>query len=461
MPSVSKTRDMTSGSPLRHILLFMLPILLGSVFQRFYNVADAIVVGNALGSAELAAIGATGPATFFLLSIAMGLTHAFSIVTAQYFGANNEKMVRTTLVSGIYITAFCSLLFTITGLLAARPLLILLKTPAEILESSALYLRICIAGTLFQLVYNGAASALRAVGDSKTPLYFLLFACILNVTLDLIFALWLGWGLAGIACATVFSQFFAALLSVLYIFTRYPIFRLSRADLAPDLPNLAHVVKIGLPLGLQSLLVSVADMAIMSVVNSFGTNVLAAYTAYKRIQEFAMLSYNAIAQATSVFAGQNLGAGQPARIREGFKKIALVNIAIALLIVLGIFLSGDLLLRVFISPNDPQIDQIAAAAMEMLRIYASFYPVLCMILLYNNVLRGMGEVSIPLFSSLLELAVKICLSFGLAAVYGATGLWFAAPLSWVVAMIPSLWLYHSGRWQRRTAAFAEGGSVKA
>jgi putative MATE family efflux protein len=452
---------MTSGGPLRHILLFMLPILLGSLFQRFYNVADAIVVGQAMGSAELAAIGATGPATFFLLSIAMGLTHAFSIVTAQYFGAKNERMVKTTLVSGIYITAACSLLFTATGLLAARPLLTLLNTPAEILENSVLYLRICIAGTAFQLSYNGAASVLRAVGDSKTPLYFLIFSCILNVAIDLLFVLCFGMGLAGVAYATVFSQFLAAFLSAFYIFSRYRIFRLARTDFRPDRSSLAHVLKIGLPLGLQSLLVSVADMAIVSVVNSFGTNVLAAYTAYKRIQEFAMLSYNAIAQATSVFAGQNLGARQPARIREGFKKIALVNIAIALLIVLGIFLSKDSLLRIFISPSDPQIEQIAAIAVEMLRIYAPFYPVLCMILLYNNVLRGMGEVSIPLFSSLLELAVKIGLSFGLAALYGATGLWFAAPLSWVVAMIPSLWLYHSGRWQRRAAAFAKGEGAKA
>ncbi len=439
---------MTEGRPLKLIFAFTLPMLLGGIFQQFYNVTDTIIVGNFVGSQALAAVGATGSTIFFLISLTLGLTNAFSIVMSQYFGAKNEEMVRKTLVSSIYITIVFTILLSIAGIVGARPLMELLQTPADIIDEATIYIQICIGGGVGLFVYNGAAAVLRAVGDSRTPLYFLILSSILNVLLDLLFVIVFGMGVMGVAVATVLAQVVSAVLCVVYTYKMFPIFRVKSSEWNPHWQNVGTISKIGIPMGLQSLLISIGEMAVSAVVNTYGTNAVAAYTTGNRIQQFATLAYFNMAQAFATFAAQNLGAKKTDRIQDAFKKIALITIVISILSSIFIFLSGESLVRWFISDQDAHLETIVDMSVQYLFISAYFFPFLGLIWLYNNTLRGMGEVPIPLISGIVELIAKVGLSILLGMMFGYIGVWYAGPVGWALGLIPSFIEYHRGRWKR-------------
>lgn len=453
---------MTKGPPLRLIATFAVPMLIGGVFQLFYNLIDMLIVGKVNGSRELAAIGATASATFFLVSVTMGLTASFAIVMAQYFGAKKIKMVRTTLASAIYIAAACAVVLSLAGLFGARPLMRILRTPPEIIDLSVAYLRICIGGGVGLVAFNAASAILRAVGDSRTPLYFLILSSLLNVALDLVFVLTFGMGVVGVAVATVIAQVISAGLCVAFIVKRYPMFRLSRADFRPDWANVRMIAKLGISMGMQGFFLSIGDMTIAAVVNTFGTDVVAAYATGGRVQQFAMLLHFTITEAFAVFSGQNLGARRFERIREGFVKVAVVIVGLCFLSTIIIFLFGDSFVRLFIAANDPRVDTIVAIARSYLRVASCFYPFLGLILIYNNTLRGMGDALVPFLSGLTEITAKIGLSLGLGAWFGYHGVWFAMPVGWVLGIIPSCIRYHRGRWEKfadRIQASAESARI--
>ncbi|MFB9827685.1 MATE family efflux transporter [Lederbergia wuyishanensis] len=445
---------MTEGRPLKLIFGFMGPMIIGGLFQQLYNVADTLIVGKFVGSRALASVGVTGSTFFFLLSLTLGLTNAFSIVMSQYFGAKNEEMVRKTLVSSIYITVLCTIVLAIVGIFGARPLMELLKAPADIIDDATLYIQICFGGSIGLLFYNAASAVLRAVGDSKTPLYFLILSSVLNVLLDLLFVISFGMGVAGVAIATVISQVVSALICIIYTYKMFPIFRVRRNDWSPHFGNIRMISKIGLPMGLQSLLLSIGEMTVTSVVNSFGTNAVAAYTTGMRVQQFATLVFFNMAQAFSTFAAQNLGARKFSRIQDSFKKVVLILITITLASSVLIFIFGEVIVRLFISNQDAHLDTIVKMAKENLFIGASFFPFLGLIWFYNNTLRGMGEVAIPLFSGIVELIAKIELSYILGMTFGYIGVWYAGPIGWALGLIPSLIQYHSGRWKRHAEKIA-------
>ncbi|MBW8351129.1 MATE family efflux transporter [Bacillus sp. IITD106] len=445
---------MTEGRPLKLIFAFMGPMIIGGLFQQLYNVADTLIVGKFVGSRALASVGATGSTFFFILSLTLGLTNAFSIVMSQYFGAKNEAMVRKTLVSSIYITILCTILLAIVGIFGARPLMQLLKAPAEIIDDAVLYIQICIGGSVGLLFYNAASAVLRAVGDSRTPLYFLILSSILNVLLDLLFVLSFGMGVAGVAIATVISQVVSAVICVIYTYQKYPIFRVKRTDWSPHYGNIGMISKIGIPMGLQSLLLSVGEMTVTGVVNSFGTNAVAAFTTGMRIQQFATLAFFNMAQAFSTFAAQNLGAKKFTRIQDSFKKVALILIAITLVSGGLIMIFADEIVRLFISNQDAHLEEIVKMSKQLLFISACFFPFLGLIWFYNNTLRGMGEVAIPLFSGIVELIAKVGLSITLGIMFGYIGVWWAGPIGWALGLIPSVIQYHSGRWKRQADRIA-------
>lgn len=282
---------MTRGNPLRLIVSFTIPMLLGGVCQQFYNLIDMLIIGNTNGSRDLAAIGATASPLFFILCFAMGLTVAFSIVIAQYFGANNLRLVRRTFVSAIYVTAAATVCLSLVGIFGARPLMRILQTPDDIIDGAVIYIQICVGGGAGLLVYNGAASVLRGVGDSRTPLYFLILSSLLNVLLDLLFVLVFGMGVAGVAIATVIAQTVSAAACVWYTLHRYAFFRIGRADLVPNRKNITDVLRIGISMGLQGLFLSIGDMVVAGMVNSFGTDVVPAYATGNRIQQIATLVF--------------------------------------------------------------------------------------------------------------------------------------------------------------------------
>ncbi|MBS4202368.1 MATE family efflux transporter [Bacillus sp. FJAT-49732] len=440
---------MTEGRPLKQIFAFTVPMLIGGLFQQLYNVADTLIVGKFVGSRALASVGVTGSTFFFLLSLTLGLTNAFSIVMSQYFGAKNTEMVRKTLVSSIYLTILCTVVLAIAGIFGARPLMELLKVPADIIDDATLYIQICFGGSIGLLFYNAASAVLRAVGDSKTPLYFLILSSVLNVLLDLLFVLSFGMGVGGVAVATVISQVVSALICIIYTYTKFPIFRVKRTDWSPHFGNIGMISKIGIPMGLQSLLLSVGEMTVTGVVNSFGTNAVAAYATGMRVQQFATLAFFNISQAFSTFAAQNLGAKKFSRIQDSFKKVGLIVIAFTIVSSVLIITFGDVIVRLFISNQDTHLEAIVKMSKENLFAGACFFPFLGLIWFYNNTLRGMGEVAIPLFSGIVELIAKVGLSFILGMMFGYIGVWYAGPIGWALGLIPSFIQYHSGRWKRQ------------
>lgn len=442
------TKDMTEGRPLGIILRFALPMLTGAVFQQFYNIVDMLVVGNAVGSRALAAIGATGSATFFATALMMGLTTGFTTVVSQQFGAKNAPMLRNAFTSAIYISMGCVMILAVAGVFGAKPLMRLLQTPDDIIADASLYLQICIGGSVGMVLYNGATSVLRAVGDSRTPLIFLIITSLMNVVLDLLLVFAFSMGVAGAAIATVISQCLSAVACLVYMYKRFDMFRLAITHFRPHLQTIGLILKIGLPISFQSLLLAVGDMTITGVVNTFGTDVVAAFATGNRIMMFSMMFCMNLAQAFAVFAGQNLGAGEVDRIKQGFYNTKVLMAILSVIMTGSVFLFGDTFVRFFISNADTHIDSVVSIARNNLRISASFYIFLGLIWLYNFTLRGIGDVVVPFVSGLLELVIKVGLSIALSRWLGYIGIWFAAPIGWVVGLIPSAIRFHTGGWKK-------------
>lgn len=436
------TKDMTVGSPFKTIIYFSLPMLIGGIFQQFYGVTDTIIIGKFVGSRALAAIGATTSTMFFFLSFAIGFTNAFSIVMGQFFGAKNETMLKRTFLNSIYVTLFSSVILLIFGLFFSRPLMILLKTPSDIIDNSVIYLKICVGLSFGQLIYNGAASILRALGDSKTPLYFLILTTILNIILDLLFVALLKMNVAGVAIATVVSQMISAFLSVFYIIKKFPILKLNKEDMIFDSSNLLMIVKIGASMSIQSVFLSIGEMIISGVVNTFGTNVVASYTTGNRIIQFASMAYFVVSEAFAVYVAQNYGAQKIDRIKEGFKSIIILSLTLSILAAVIIFLFGDHLVKLFISKNDQYVDVIAEICKGYLRISSAFFPFLAIILLYNNSIRAIGNAFIPLISGITEIVIKIGGYLLLSIPFGYIGVWFANPVGWALGILPTCIYFH-------------------
>ena len=436
------TKDMTVGSPFKTIIYFSIPMLIGGIFQQFYGVADTIIIGKFVGSRALASIGATSSSMFFFLSFAIGFTNAFSIVMGQFFGAKNDVMLKRTFLNSIYVTLFSSLVLFIFGLFFSKPLMLLLKTPSDIIDNSILYLQICVGFSFGQLIYNGAASILRALGDSKTPLYFLILTTILNIILDLIFVAILKMNVAGAAMATVVSQIISAFLSVLYIIKKFPILKLNREDMIFDFENLFMIVKIGVSMSIQAVFLSIGEMIISGVVNGFGTNVVASYTTGNRINQFASMAFFVISEAFAVYVAQNFGARKFDRIKDGFKSIIILSLSLSLIAAAVIFIFGDNLVRIFISKNDEYIEIIIDICRGYLRISSLFYPFLGIIVLYNNAIRAIGNAFIPLMSGITELVIKVGGSLFLSIPFGYIGVWFANPVGWAIGIIPVCIYFH-------------------
>ena len=415
------TLDMTRGNPLRSIVLFSIPMLIGGVFQLFYNLADTLVVGRTIGSQALAAVGATTSATFFLTSVALGFTSAFSIVISQRFGAADKPALRR-------------------------------QTPADILDDAAAYLRICMGCSVGLIVYNGAAGILRAVGNSRTPLFVLIFCTLLNIGLDLLFVLVFHLGVPGVAIATVLSQLCSAAVCVFLLVRQFRSLSFTRADLSPDWASLREITVLGLSMGAQSVLLSIGEMTVTGAINVYGSDVVAAFTTVNRFTQFATISYLNFAGAFSVFAGQNFGAKRFDRIKKGFRETFLIILVLSVLSAVLSFLFGDHLVRLFLSEGDAHLDSVLSIARGCLRVYSVFFPALGLILLYNNTLRGMGDAAIPFLSGMVELALKVGGALVLSALFGYFGIWFANPLGWALGIIPSAIRYHLGRWAKEPAA---------
>lgn len=281
----SNITDMTVGSPTRHILLFAVPLLIGNVFQQLYNMVDSVIVGNYVGANALAAVGTCGSMNFFCFSLSAGLSIGIGIVVSQFFGAKNERMVRLTIGNAVFILTVASVIVSVLGFALCPHVLRLLNCPENILPDSVIYMRTTVCGIIFVAYYNGVASILRALGDSKSPLYFLILSSVVNLALDLVFVLCFGWAVFGVALATCISQAVSAVASAVYAYRRIDYFRLTKSEIHPDGKIIKSSLKIGIPVALQNCMISISMMVLQGVVNTFGEVVMASYTIVMRVEQ--------------------------------------------------------------------------------------------------------------------------------------------------------------------------------
>lgn len=425
-------KDMTQGSPIKLIFMFSIPLLIGNIFQQLYNMVDAIVVGRFVGVHALAAVGSTSAMTFVILGFSMGLTTGFSVIVSQRFGARDEEGLRRAVAMSILLSVALTVLMTVFSVLGAKPLLLLMDTPADILEQSHRYITIIFTGTFSSIAYNLISSILRALGDSKTPLYFLIVASILNVVLDLIFVVCLGMEVEGVAYATIIAQTCSCVLGLFYIKKKHPILRLSKNDFGLDKEMIISLLKMGVPTALQNSVTGIGVMTLQSAVNSLGSDVVAAFTAASKVDMVASQPISSVGLAMATFVGQNLGAGEFKRIRKGvYHALILIGVCVAfgLTVVYGF---GELMTQLFIPANETKV---ISYAMHYLHIVCWFYVALGTLFVWRSSLQGLGNAMIPMISGVLELFMRMGAALILAEIFGFTGIALASPVAWVAASI--------------------------
>ncbi len=445
------SKDMTVGSPGKLILAFTLPMFIGSVFQQAYNMADSAIVGRFVGPNALAAVGTSFPIIFLLASMLMGLTMGSGVVISQFFGAKQMDKVRRGVATSLMFQFYSGIALSVVGLLFSRPLLVLLRTPPEIIEASATYMRIFFGGLVFMFGYYGFSAILRALGDSKTPLYFMILANVVNIGLDLYFVVSLGWGVAGVAWATLIAQALAAFSCGIYLYLKVPMFRFTWSDMSMDRDILRTMIKIGLPTSMQQTFASIGMMAVQALVNSFGAVTMAAFTAAGRMDSLAMMPIMNLGMAISTYTGQNVGAGKMKRIGEGLKSALVMVVVSSAVIGLLVFVFGPQLIQIFIIAE--HVDVISQGV-DYMRTVSVFYVAFGVLMVVNGVLRGAGDAMIPMYTTLTSLIVRVAVAYWLSSIptIGHRGIWWGIPVGWVMASTVPVVRYLSGKWKEKAIA---------
>ncbi|HHZ18906.1 MAG TPA: MATE family efflux transporter [Firmicutes bacterium] len=437
-------KDLTNGSEGRLIFTFAIPMLIGNVFQQLYNTVDSIIIGKTVGKNALGAVGASSPIVFLMVASILGLTMGINVLVAQYYGAKDMERVKCTMDTGFIFIFLASLIITAAGIFLAKPILLLLKTPKTILPLAITYLQIILSGTLFTFGYNFVSAILRGLGDAKTPLYFLILATVVNILLDLVFILNFGWGVAGAAWATVIAQGIAFGAVLVYLQKIHPLFDLSVESMKFDWEIFGLSLKIGLPSGVQQTVVAASMMALTRIVNGFGADAVAAFTAAGRLDTFAMMPAMNISMALSSFVGQNLGAGKPERVKKGYVAAILMATGISFATTLVMATMGKELIALF--NTDPQVIRIGA---RYLLIVGSFYAVFSFMFQTTGILRGAGDVFVPMLVTIIaQWAVRIPVASFLSGKLGTDGIWWGIPIGWMVGAALGFIYYLTGRWRR-------------
>lgn len=443
----SKALDLTNGEPMRLLILFAIPMLIGGVFQLFYNMVDTIVLGKFVSAEALASVGATGSTFSMFMLAGNAVTNAVSILISQSWGAKDMKQVKKTVAHSIFLTVVVAVAFGLIAFLAAGPLMRLLGTPENIIAGSITYIQITCGLCLASLLYNVSSSILRSIGDSRTPLYFLILCSLLNIALDLLFVVAFDNGVAGVAWATIISQAISAILCLTYMWRKYPDLRIGREQCKLEGPLLKSFGGIAIPMLLQNLSLSIGMLVITGVINSFGSDIVAAYTVGSKVESLVVVAFSQFAFSFSVYSGQNFGAKKYDRIGLGMKKAATLILSLVFLSMIVMFAFAKPLAQIFV---DAEINAfIIENAVNMIHTEACFLPALGLIWLVNSCLRGIGAITPTIVSSMVELVSKIALSILLSMALGAMGIWLAAPIGWVLGLITSSIYYFFGGWKKK------------
>lgn len=428
-------KDMTQGDPLKLILLFSVPLLIGNIFQQLYNIADLVIVGRLLGVESFAAVGAVAPLFFLIMFVIVGFTNGFAVVTGQRYGAKDIEGVRDSVVVSSILSIIITLIFSVICTIFINPILHWLNVPHNIYSNAYWYIEIIIIGLISTTLYNLLASIIRALGDSKTPLYFLIIASILNIILALIFIQTFHLGVPGSAVAVVLSQAISVVLCVYFIKYKLPILHLKKKDWVikwdKDFYNSAYEhLRIGFPMAIQFSILGIGIIIIQSVCNTFGSNVIAAVTAALRIEQIATLPMMSFGVALAAYVAQNFGARKFKRIRLGIIKTSTINVVLSVLMAFVMRWWGTNIIGAFIGSATKDIIDIAHS---YLLISTIFYFFLGQIFIYRNALQGMGETLFPLLACIAELLVRSFAAVYLAVKFGYIGMFYAGPIAWISA----------------------------
>ena len=438
----NSTVNMTHGNPTGLLLRFAIPMLIGNIFQQLYTLADSVIVGQFLGANALAAIGSTGSVTYLFFSVCNGISSGSSVVTSQYFGAGDDANTKRAIANAAYIMFTTALVMGIAAYLAAPGLLALMATPIEIRADATLYMRMSCIGVPLVAVYNYASSMLRALGDSKTPLYFLIFSCILNIVLDIFCVYNLGLGIFGAALATIIAQVVSGVGCLLYALRTNPYFKLTKEDMRPDKQVIGKSVKLGLPMALQWSLIAISTTALQAFVNTFGTAVMAAFTTTNRIEGLVHMPYGSISAALATYAGQNYGAGDMKRVKEGLKNgMFLASIFTAVVMVVYLTMAEGII-GLFV--KEQEVIDLGARA---LRLTSWFYIFLALIYMCRGILNGVGDALFALINGVVEVIVRVSTPFLLVLIpgVGLWSIWWTTGITWMLSALTCLWRYLSWR----------------
>lgn len=441
----SYVKDMTVGNPTKLLLTFMLPLVLGNLFQQLYNMVDSIIVGQYVGADALAAVGATGSLNFLFFSLCSGMANGIGVVVAHHFGAGEGDNVKKDIANAVYIMLVTSIAMAFLGFTLSRPILTLLNTPENILDDSVLYMKIICMGVLAIALYNCIAAILRAVGDSKTPLYFLVVSSVLNIVLDLLFVRGFSMGVAGAGIATVISQFLSGMGSLIFAIAKNPYFKIEKSHMKADGRIIESCVRIGVPLSFQSSLIALSCVVLQSVVNTFGSVVVAAFTATSRIEQLVQQPYNSLCMSMSTFAGQNLGAGRIDRVKSAYKRGMLIMLIFSLIMLPIMQFGGHSIMRLFVDDSE-----VIAFGTQALRLTSWFYLLLGSIYVCRGILNGAGDAAFSTINGIAELVGRVCFAkpLTLIPVIGVWGVWLGTALTWALVGVISIVRYLQGKWMK-------------
>ncbi len=451
---MDKTRSssMLEGSIVRALLIFALPILAGTFVQQLYNTADSIIVGKFVNALALAAVGASGSITFGITYFFQGLTNGSTVVISQFYGAKEHERVKLAVSTSMWIGILCGLLFMLVFFPLTRWLLVITSTSAEIIELANLYFQIIIGGLLGVTIYNSGTAILRALGDSKSPLYYLVFASLLNVVLDLLFVCVFKWSVAGAGFATILSQYLSALLVMIKLMRLDPMYSLDLRHLRFDGETAMRMIRIGIGSGIQNGVVSFACILLQSQVNVFGTYATGGYTVGTRITDFLYMPGGAFGMAATTFVGQNLGARQYDRVKQCAKISQWLNFVSTLAFGVGIHLLCTPLISMF--TDEPQVMEVAASMIHIISIPSCLWGFLQ---IFASVITGAGDSIKPMLITLLNLCV-----IRLLWIYGTVGIWpsvdtvfLGFPISWITGVLCMFVLYMKYPWFEKAKANIE------
>lgn len=437
---------MTEGKASHILWAFSIPMLISSIFQQLYNIADSIIVGNYVGEDALACVGASYPITMIFMAIALGSNIGCSVIISRYFGAKEYTLMKSAIKTSFLASFIISILLTILGLLSCPLLMHILQTPANIFEDGLLYLRIYIGGFAFLFLYNICTGIFNSLGDSKTPLYLLIGSSIGNVILDWCFVVIFHMGVAGVAWATFLAQGVSCILAFFTLRKRIANIPSDNQPIPFSSEMLIKISKVAIPSILQQSFISIGNLFIQGLINSMGSAVIAGYSAAIKLNTFALTSFTTLANGVSSFTSQNIGAGKIERVKKGFHSGVTMVLFIAAIFFVVYFFFDDTMIHIFIKSGSEEATQVGAL---FLKIVSPFYFVICIKLIADGVLRGASAMTYFMIATFTDLLLRVILAFILAKPFSATGIWMSWPIGWTTACLLSFSFYASGKWKSK------------